>query len=92
MKDKLKSILEPATQEVLRDIITSLKEICLELDLDFDLALDKSSPPFELEASECPHNGAYPCGDSVFCPICGCIVKGKEKYDFSDYLKQNHWR
>jgi hypothetical protein len=96
MKNELKSLLiGDDKQQLLKELIMSLKSICQELDLDFDLALDKSDPPVEFVSSDCEHVKAFPCGgDSVFCPTCNSfIVKGKMGgMDVSDYLKINHWR
>jgi hypothetical protein len=99
LSEELESILEKLSvinniekQQALKYIIMELKVISDKLDLDFDLALDKSDPETNLK---CNHREAYPyCVDSVYCPICKeSIVKGKISVTpISDYLKENHWR
>jgi len=97
MIEKLKLLLSELAvannvdeQQALRYLISNIKELSLELELDFDLALDKSDLVVELT---CQHPEAYPCGiDSVFCPICKEYVIEGKKTEIVDYLKYNHWR
>lgn len=78
-------------QQALKYLICDIKDLSIELHIDFDLALDKSEPYIELD---CQHGEAFPCGvDSVFCPICNkYIIEGKVKTSIIDWVKQNHWR
>lgn len=98
MIEKLKLLLTELREthnvddsQAFKYLIIHLKELSIELDIDFDLALDKSESYIELN---CQHAEAYPCGvDSVFCPMCGeYLIEGKSKTKVVDWLKENHWR
>lgn len=100
MKEDLSVLLDKCAiynniekQQALKQIIIELRLLAVDLELDFDLALDKSEPEITFPPSDCQHIDAFPFGgDSVYCPNCKeCIIKGKTTPD-SDYLKQNHWR
>jgi hypothetical protein len=78
-------------QQALKYVIMSLRTISVELDLDFDSALDKSEPSTTFLENGCDHALAFPCNeDSIFCPKCNeFLVKGKMSgFD----IKENHWR
>ena len=84
---------EIENQQALRFLISNIKEICISLKIDFDLALDKSDPIIDFVDNGCDHQAAYPCNyDKVYCPHCEqYLVEGKSNVD-KDWLKQNHWR
>jgi len=89
LNDKLKEII--TDQQSLNEVVKQLQIICHELDLDFDLALDKSDAVSDVV---CNHKTSFPsAGGSVFCPECNkYIVKGDGTDDIKPWTKENLWR
>jgi len=86
---KLKEIIND--QQSLHEVIMTIQELCLELNLDFDSALDKAELERDLPEG-CDHAHAYPTGGgSIFCPECNVqLLKGND--EIADYVQQNLWR
>ena len=98
LKDKLKDIIEKhaivssiTNQQSLKDVLSQMQVICQELNLDFDIALEKSEFSFELLPTNCDHSDAYPYEKgSVYCPKCASYIVGSSVP--ISYTPVNLWR
>lgn len=102
MKDEIRTLIEQYANEhkveqgqALRALISNIKAVCEDLDLDFDFALDKSELA-NLPEDSCDHSKGFPCGgggDAIFCPTCNeYVVESKIKVREHPWIKHNVWR
>lgn len=77
-------------QDSLVELLVKLQIVCLELDLDFDFALEKAIVDVD-ETPLCSHNSPSPAANgSVFCSECGRFLVGSGMK--VNLAKENLWR